>query len=534
MGELAKIENICELNKTSLVFKREVTKEEWQQVFTTLQQVEGCVQFWIGDCLAYREQRWGMYEGINGMTPELKKMIDEAPTEIKRSMILEILEDNTPEHRIIATAIQKLIKRGVLGESSHIKEVVKMLREYVKVSDVEIKKYGEIMTPIELVEEMLDTLPATVWMSPNLKWLDPCNGVGTFISVVVQRLMKGLEWTIPNEEERYKHIMEEMIYVCELQPKNVFLYMYAFDPENKYAMNIYNGSFLSDGFNKHMSLLGVDKFDVIVMNPPYNNGSSNKSNVLWDKFVFKTIDNLNDGGYLVAVHPAGWRNIDGAYKTTQNLLKSKQITYLEIHNEKDGQKTFGATTRYDFYCLQNVPCSVNTKIKCEDGTIERVDISKMEFIPNGMFKTYQKLLPKRDEENVEVLQNCAYHAQKSSVSKIKTEEHKFPCIHSVKSGDVLNLQYSTSNTLGHFGVPKLVWSSFAAQSAGSYIDDGGEYGMTQFSYGIVDEVEKLPYIKRAFDSKEFRNLMIACSTSVARINPKIVATFRKDFWMDFI
>jgi len=65
MGELAKIENICELNKTSLVFKREVTKEEWQQVFTTLQQVEGCVQFWIGDCLAYREQHWGMYDEIS-------------------------------------------------------------------------------------------------------------------------------------------------------------------------------------------------------------------------------------------------------------------------------------------------------------------------------------------------------------------------------------------------------------------------------------------------------------------------------------
>ena len=216
-------------------------------------------------------------EGINGMTPELKKLIDEAPVEQKRSMILDIMEENTVEHRIITNKIKNIIKRGVVGEMSHIKEVVKMLREYVKVSDVEVKKYGEIMTPIELVEEMLDTLPHTAWMNPNLKWLDPCNGVGTFISVVVQRLMKGLEWTIPNEEERYKHIMENMIYVCELQPKNVFLYMYAFDPEDKYALNIYNGSYLTEGFNKHMLDLGVEKFDVIVMNPPYNIGEDNSN-----------------------------------------------------------------------------------------------------------------------------------------------------------------------------------------------------------------------------------------------------------------
>jgi len=64
MGELAKIENYCELSKTNLVFKRDITKEEWMDVFKSLKMVEGCVQFWIGDCLAYRQQKWGMYDDI--------------------------------------------------------------------------------------------------------------------------------------------------------------------------------------------------------------------------------------------------------------------------------------------------------------------------------------------------------------------------------------------------------------------------------------------------------------------------------------
>lgn len=64
MGDLAKIEGFCELSTTNLTFKRDVSKEEWMDVFKALKQVEGCVQFWIGDCLAYRQQKWGMYDDI--------------------------------------------------------------------------------------------------------------------------------------------------------------------------------------------------------------------------------------------------------------------------------------------------------------------------------------------------------------------------------------------------------------------------------------------------------------------------------------
>jgi hypothetical protein len=88
--------------------------------------------------------------------------------------------------------------------------------------------------------------------------------------------------------------------------------------------------------------------------------------------------------------------------------------------------------------------------------------------------------------------------------------------------------------LGHFGIPKLIWSNGSITSLASYIDEKGEYGLTQFAYGIVETPKTLKRIKKAFDSPEFRRLMESCSVGQSVINYKVIATFRKDFWKEFI
>ena len=475
-------------------------------------------------------------DGIDGMTPEIKEMILSAPIEKRRSMILTILEENNVEHRLLCNKIQNTVSTKNHSEMNHIKDVVTMLREYVKVSKTEVKTMGEVMTPIELVEEMLDTLPYEVWTNPNLKWLDPCNGVGTFFSVVIERLMKGLANFQPDEKLRYKHIIENMMYVCELQAKNLFLYLYAFDPKDNYALNIYHGSYLDEGFDKHMEFWGVENFDVIVMNPPYQElkEGNRRSQALWDKFVIKTVSQLVEGGYLVAVHPDSWRGLGKGFNEVNSLMKSKQILYLEIHNKYDGIKTFGAGTTYDFYCLHNVPCTMFTKIKCQDGTIERVDISKMDFVPNGMYKEFKKLLAKGGEEKVELISNSSYHTQRSEqMSKEKTVDFKHPCIYlSYKNGSIKKW-YSNTDTKGHFNIPKVIFSNGISHPI---IDEIGEYGLTQFAYAIIDEPKNLPYIQKAMLHPDFIKLM-SFSDGVTgtghRYNRNVIALFRKDFWKEF-
>src|SRR5262245_17402322 len=45
--------------RTGLTFKRELTFEEWDELGVALKEIEGAVQWWIGDCLNYGERTYG-------------------------------------------------------------------------------------------------------------------------------------------------------------------------------------------------------------------------------------------------------------------------------------------------------------------------------------------------------------------------------------------------------------------------------------------------------------------------------------------
>jgi len=299
-------------------------------------------------------------------------------------------------------------------------------------------------------------------------------------------------------------------------------------------MNIHTGSYLDKGVNEHF---GVDKFDIIVMNPPYQElkVGFKKSQPLWDKFVIKAVSDLIEGGYLVAVHPSGWRNISGVFKNVQNLLKNKQVLYLEIHDADNGAKTFGAKTRYDFYCLHNVPCVSNTKIKCQDGSIEIADISKMEFIANGMFKQIQKLIAKNNEDRVEIIQSySAYSSRKEHMSKEQTDYHIHPCVQNINTKNKPScFWYSNTNKRGHFGTSKVI---FGRKCSGVYFDEIGKYGLAEDCSAFIDNIDNLPYIQTALLNNIFIDISKNCDFGGARdtYNPKILSLFRKDFWKEFI
>jgi hypothetical protein len=474
-----------------------------------------------------------MIEEVSGLDQDIRETLEGLDTDKKRMAILSILDKD----RDMFMKIKGIVGDNSVTKAEHIKNVVAMLRDYVKVGEVEKKTLGEVMTPNFLVNDMLSTLPTEVWSNPDLKWLDPCSGVGVFACVIVERLMEGLKNVIPGDEDRYKHIIENMLYVGELQPKNMFLFLCAFDPRDEYDLNVYTGSFLVEDFDNHSkNAWGIEKFDIIVQNPPYqtNNEGEKKTHPIWDKFVKKAMSIVVEAGYMVAVHPDGWRAVDGRFKDTQVLLRGKQMQYLEIHNIKDGLKTFGAETTYDFYCIKNVVNSNDTKIKCIDNTIQIANISQMEFIPNGMFVEFQKLIAKYGDDKVDILHSySSYETRKEWMSREQIDEFKLPCVYMTRKDSSLALYFSNTKQKGHFGIPKVFWSN--GRSCSVLVDSSGQYGLTQFSYGIVDDVENLENIKKAMEHPNFLRLMYySCGNTGHKYHHKFISTFRKDFWKEFL
>jgi hypothetical protein len=107
------------------------------------------------------------------------------------------------------------------------------------------KKLGEVFTPPSLIKDMLRQLPKNVWKDSTKTWFDPCAGKGNFPAFIVHNLMHGLQAEFPNESTRYKHIMENMIYMAEYQEESAQAIRDTFNPNGDIKLNLYVGDTLA-------------------------------------------------------------------------------------------------------------------------------------------------------------------------------------------------------------------------------------------------------------------------------------------------
>lgn len=258
-----------------------------------------------------------------------------------------------------------------------------------------IKLNAEIFTPTWLIDHMLDQLPQHVWEDENLTWLEPTAGDGNMVVRIAQRRL---------EAGQSPKTILSTIKAIELMEDNATTARARLletlglsnDPEaiELVETSIQQGSFLE--YNEEAL------YDVIVANPPYQIKKPNHrtSTTIWHKFVLKSLEHLSEGGYMTQVHPPGWRNVNGMYSKVKDAFLSRRLLYLEMHNVKDGQKAFGASTPYDFYVLHNLPANGTiTNIKCIDGTDAQRCLENWPFIPAGMFDEIRALLAEDPEAN---------------------------------------------------------------------------------------------------------------------------------------
>jgi len=273
-------------------------------------------------------------------------------------------------------------------------ELLGYINDNLTPKDKERKERGEVFTPMSLVSEMLDKLPNEVWSNPEYKWLDPAVGIGNFPIEVYKRLMEGLKSFEPNEEKRRKHILENMLYMIDISKKNIFILKKVFCG-HKYTLNVHEGSFFGIDKNgeddyksngKWAEQFNIDKFDVIMGNPPYNkNGTGTGGGTFWKYFVELSLNLLNNNGFLNFVHPLGWRKPVGERASGGDILESFKkeghLIYVNISDIKI--PNFPAVDYYVFKKEKktNYLTNVYNKFKSFENT-NTINLGGLHFIPN--------------------------------------------------------------------------------------------------------------------------------------------------------
>jgi len=238
-------------------------------------------------------------------------------------------------------------------------ELLDFIDSCLKPKQKEKQENGEVFTPMNIIFEMLDNLDKhyqtenkrSVFSEKNFKWFDPASGMGNFPVAVYLRLMEGLTNIIQDEEERKKHIIENMLYMSELNKKNVFICHQIFNIDGKYKMNLYEGDTLEMKIE--------EKFDVVLGNPPYNKGGirsstgkklGDKNETIWPKFTELSLELLKPNGFLIFITPLSW--LKKSHSLHEILLKN-HIIWLKLWDNSQSKATIYADIPISLYILQN-------------------------------------------------------------------------------------------------------------------------------------------------------------------------------------
>ena len=366
------------------------------------------------------------------------------------------------------------------------------------------RMYGEVKTDLNIIETyFFKMLPQEVFKNKNLKWLDPGSGTGNFSISIYKRLMFSLEDEFTNIQERRNYIIENMLYMVEINPDNTKILKKIFGEK----ANIYNTDFLT--YNSDF------KFDIIIGNPPFNSNGFKKvptntqvsklkdGNTIWIEFIKHSFDLLKENGYMSMIVPAIWMKPDKAkvydLLTSYKILKMKSFTNTQTNRMFNGE----AQTPTVIFALQNSKTHNSMIIYDEKDKEYKYNLKKDNPIPIMGISIINKLQKYIDQVGCVDVKKTNLPPKHVEIFEKRKSDSNYKNITTCllnKNEPMMIYNYSFS-PCPYYEKPKLILAH--GMYGFPFLDDEGLYGISnRDKYVIMDKsVDDLILLKAFLSTK---------------------------------
>tara|TARA_B110000858_G_scaffold152890_1_gene174233 strand:+ start:3826 stop:5151 length:1326 start_codon:yes stop_codon:yes gene_type:complete len=346
-------------------------------------------------------------------------------------------------------------------------------------------KYGEVHTPYKLINQMFALLPEEIFTDPSKKWLDPGAGRGYFSLYLLDKLMNGLKFAIPDEKNRKKHIISNMIWMIEINNIHISHLKNLFP-----GGNILHRDFLS------MTSSELHAFDMVIGNPPFNSGglkkvpTNNERNkkqdgqTIWSNFIKQSVSFMKKNGLILFIVPSIWMKEDKQrmyfYMTQFKLHKIHTLTNTEMNSYFKGH----AQTPSCFFLMEKKSTDKKVLLFDKDASTQNqyveFPLRSENIIPVMCAEVLTKLLPYVDKYgSLSEIVKSNLPNRIIKFRETKSKQYPFPniktCVIREKVQPELVIEYS-DKPCPFYGMKKLVLAH--GMYGFPFIDEEGIYGIS--------------------------------------------------------
>ena len=323
------------------------------------------------------------------------------------------------EKRLIPDEEAKKARGEVFTPLNLVREMLFGLRKSAldtfkgAIPDIKSKEYNKLIWGIDDEGNFKDDdetdrvggIPLEVFRDTESTWLDPANGIGNFPVVLFYMLDyqlnkhgKKKEFRgDDNTKRRREHIVKNMLFMIELNKGNVNTSKKIFNlivpgvPPNICCANSLE---MTDA--KLKEVFGIDRFDVVMGNPPFNEGGTKTSGkkAYYIEFIEYGFDILSKSGCLAFIHPPNFHRIDKDDSkkgiSVKKIFNDNNLIFLRIIS--DTKVYFDVQISIDYYVLQKNKNLKQAKILDKNNILtSNIDISIFDIVPNFGFGIIKKL-----------------------------------------------------------------------------------------------------------------------------------------------